>query len=67
MRGSTPPQWRVGSVLDARELVVHRLDPGGWVRTAAFVATEPGTRARIEPSQAEEAEIATLFGDDPSD
>jgi Uma2 family endonuclease len=53
--------------LDARELVVHRLDPSGWVRVAAFVSTEPGARARIEPFEAEEIEVATLFGDDPSD
>jgi Uma2 family endonuclease len=52
--------------VDARELVVHRLEPAGWMRSAAFVATEPGQRARIEPFEAEEIEVAVLFGDDPS-
>jgi Putative restriction endonuclease len=53
--------------VDARELVVHRLEDNGWVRAAAFVAPEPGQRARIEPFDAEEIEVAVLFGDDPSE
>jgi Uma2 family endonuclease len=53
--------------VDARELVVHRLEQGGWLRVAAFVATEPGLRGRIEPFDAIELEVAVLFGDDPSD
>ena len=36
------------------------------VRAAAFVAPEAGERARIEPFEAEELEVAVLFGDDPS-
>ncbi|MBX3274475.1 MAG: Uma2 family endonuclease [Sandaracinaceae bacterium] len=51
---------------DARELVVHRLEAGRWVRVAAFVASEPGLRARVEPFEAVELEVAVLFGDDPS-
>jgi len=53
--------------VDARELVVHRLEPAGWMRASAYVANEPGLRARIEPFEAEEIEVAVLFGDDPSD
>jgi Uma2 family endonuclease len=53
--------------VDARELVVHRLEPAGWVRTATFLANEPGVRARIEPFDAVELEVAVLFGDEPSD
>jgi hypothetical protein len=53
--------------VDARELVVHRLDGGKWTRVAAYVANEPGQRARIEPFDALELEIAVLFGDDPSE
>ena len=54
--------------VDARELVVHRLEaPRQWVRAAAYVVSEPGLRARIEPFDAQEVEVATLFGDDPSD
>jgi Uma2 family endonuclease len=53
--------------VDARELVVHRLDPAGWLRVGAWVAAEPGLRARIEPFDAVELEVAVLFGDDPSD
>jgi Uma2 family endonuclease len=53
--------------VDARELVVHRLEPAGWVRVATFVANESGLRARIEPFEAVEMEVAVLFGDDPSE
>ena len=53
--------------VDARELVVHRLEESKWVRAAAFSEVEAGQRARIEPFQAEEIEVAVLFGDDPSD
>jgi len=53
--------------VDARELVVHRLERAAWVRAAAYVAPEPGQRAHIEPFEAIETEIAVLFGDDPSD
>jgi Uma2 family endonuclease len=53
--------------VDARELVVHRLENAGWLRAAAFSEVEAGQRARIEPFDAEEIEIAVLFGDDPSD
>jgi Uma2 family endonuclease len=53
--------------VDARELVVHRLEQRGWVRAAAFVAAEPGARARVEPFEAEEIELGVLFGDDPSE
>jgi Uma2 family endonuclease len=52
--------------VDARELVVHRLERTGWLRVGAFVAGEPGQRARIEPFDAEEIEVNVLFGDDPS-
>ena len=53
--------------VDARELVVHRLlDTGGWMRVAAFVATEAGLRGQVEPFEAVELEIAVLFGDDPT-
>ncbi len=52
--------------VDARELVVHRLEGGAWIRAAAFAEVEPGQRARIEPFEAEEIEVAVLFGDDPS-
>jgi Uma2 family endonuclease len=52
--------------VDARELVVHRREPGGWMRVATFLSTEPGQRARIEPFDAVELEVAVLFGDDPS-
>jgi Uma2 family endonuclease len=53
--------------VDARELVVHRLEPAGWVRAGAYLATEPGLRARIEPFDAVELELGVLFGDDPTD
>jgi Uma2 family endonuclease len=53
--------------LDARELVVFRLEPAGWIRVGAFLALEPGQRARIEPFDAVEIEVAVLFGEDPSD
>jgi len=53
--------------VDARELVVHRLEPAGWLRVGAWVATEPGLRAHVEPFDAVEIEIAVLFGDDPAD
>jgi hypothetical protein len=52
--------------VDARELVVHRLEGSAWIRAGAFVASTPGERARIEPFDAVELEIAVLFGDDPS-
>lgn len=52
--------------VDARELVVHRLETAGWFRVGAFVGGGPGERARIEPFEAEEIEVAMLFGDDPS-
>lgn len=52
--------------VDARELVVHRLEAGEWIRAAAFAEVEPGQRARIEPFEVEEIEVAVLFGDDPS-
>ncbi|HEY4120658.1 MAG TPA: Uma2 family endonuclease [Byssovorax sp.] len=53
--------------VDARELVVHRLEGTGWVRVGAYLPEEPGARARIEPFDAVELEIAVLFGDDPSE
>ena len=53
--------------VDARELVVHRLEPAGWIRAGAWLANEPGLRARIEPFDAVEIEVAVLFGDDPGD
>jgi Uma2 family endonuclease len=53
--------------VDTRELVVHRLQQGSWLRALAFVAAEPGLRARIEPFDAEELELGVLFGDDPGD
>jgi len=53
--------------VDARELVVHRLEESKWVRAAAFGATEPGQLARIEPFDAVELELGVLFGDDPSE
>jgi Uma2 family endonuclease len=53
--------------VDARELVVHRRQAEGWLRAGAFVATAPGQRARIEPFDAVEIELAVLFGDDPED
>lgn len=53
--------------VDARELVVHRLEPAGWLRVGAWVATEPGLRAHIEPFDAVEIEVGVLFGDDPKD
>lgn len=53
--------------MDARELVVHRLESQRWVRVAAYLANEPGLHARIEPFDQEEVEVATLFGDDPSE
>jgi Uma2 family endonuclease len=53
--------------VDARELVVHRLEPAGWLRAGAFIASEPNQRVRIEPFDAEEIELAVLFGDDPSE
>ncbi len=53
--------------VDARELVVHRLEGSASVRVAAFVANEPGQRARIEPFDAVELEVPVLFGDDPSE
>jgi hypothetical protein len=52
--------------VDARELVVHRLERGSWVRVAAFVAAERGQRAQIEPFDSVELEVGVLFGDDPS-
>ena len=52
--------------VDARELVVHRFERDAWIRVGAFVASEPGERARIEPFEAAELEVAVLFGDDPS-
>ena len=51
----------------ARELVVHRLEAAGWFRVGAFVATDPGQRARIEPFDVEDIEVALLFGDDPAE
>ena len=53
--------------VDARELVVHRLEETKWVRAGAFLANEPGQRARIEPFDAVERELGVLFGDDPSE
>jgi Uma2 family endonuclease len=53
--------------VDVRELVVHRWESTGWIRAATFLATEPGQRGRIEPFDAEEIEVAVLFGDDPSE
>jgi Uma2 family endonuclease len=56
--------------VDARELVVHKLDATKWIRVGAYVANEanePAQRARIEPFDAIELEVAVLFGDDPSE
>ncbi len=53
--------------VDARELVVHRLEDRKWVRAAAFIADEPGARVRIEPFDAVELELGVLFGDDPTE
>lgn len=63
-RAGVSHYWLVD--VDARELVVHRFETSGWVRVAAFVATDPGLCARIEPFESQEIEVATLFGDDPS-
>lgn len=52
--------------VDARELVVHRLEKNGWLRAGAWLAVEEGQRARIEPFSEAEIEVALLFGDDPS-
>jgi Uma2 family endonuclease len=52
--------------VDARELVVHRLEDNGWVRAAAFVASEPGQLESIEPFEAAPLELGVLFGDDPT-
>jgi len=46
---------------------VHRREDAGWVRIGAYVATEPGARARIEPFDELEIEVPVLFGDDPSE
>jgi Uma2 family endonuclease len=64
-RAGVAHYWLVD--VEARELVVHRLEQGRWVRVGAFVATEPGLRARIEPFDAIELEVAVLFGDDPTE
>ena len=53
--------------LEARELVVHRHEETGWIRVGAFIAAEPGMRARIEPFDEVELEVPLLFGDDPAD
>jgi Uma2 family endonuclease len=53
--------------VDAREIVVHRREPTGWFRVGAFLAGEPGERARIEPFDAVELEVGVLFGDDPAE
>jgi Uma2 family endonuclease len=52
--------------VDARELVIHRLEDASWVRVNAYVANEPGQRVRLEPFDAEEIELGILFGDDPA-
>jgi len=48
--------------LDPRVLTVYRWHPDGWLR---LLAVEPGQRARLEPFEAVEFEVAVLFGDDP--
>jgi len=61
-----PAQKHLEGDVDARELVVHRLEAAGWVRVATHIGTEPGVRARIEPFEEEELEVGVLFGDDPT-
>jgi Uma2 family endonuclease len=53
--------------VDAREIVVHRREATGWFRVGAFLAGEPGERARIEPFDAVELEVGVLLGDDPAE
>jgi Uma2 family endonuclease len=53
--------------VDAREIVVHRREEQGWFRVGAFLASQPGERARIEPFDAVELEIGVLLGDDPAE
>ncbi|MCU0694172.1 MAG: Uma2 family endonuclease [Polyangiaceae bacterium] len=48
--------------VEHRVLTVYRWHPQGWLR---LMAVEPGQRARLEPFEAVEFEVAVLFGDDP--
>lgn len=48
--------------VEHRVLTVYRWHPEGYLR---LIAAEPGQRARLEPFEAVEFEVAVLFGDDP--
>jgi len=48
--------------VEHRVLTVYRWHPEGWLR---LLAAEPGRRARLEPFETVEFEVAVLFGDDP--
>ena len=47
--------------VEHRMLTVYRWHPDGWIR---LMTVEPGQRARLEPFEAVEFEVAVLFGDD---
>ena len=48
--------------VEHRILTVYNWHPEGWLR---LMTAEPGQRARLEPFEAVEFEVAVLFGDDP--
>ena len=48
--------------VEHRVLTVFKWHPEGWLR---IMATGPGERARLEPFESVEFEVAVLFGDDP--
>ncbi len=48
--------------VEHRMLTVYKWHPDGWIR---LMTVEPGQRARLEPFEAVEFEVAVLFGDDP--